>query len=330
MSQTILSQESLAFVNSLDLQKPLSVYPKWFQSTKTIKENDAAICALVQHFYPEIKEQVKCTVNSTIIHKWEIVMGRDEKDRMGDLRRSHTDQQKRPCPVRKNPCMYIFLPEHAHLQVQTAFTIFCARRDAEQKARTRRRHKETQVSRQAKRASVGTVSGGTAIGAHAKGKQREQAQTPVSEESASVYRTLPSTTPEHAELIVAVQQIQNEELREMRDRHSTEMDNLLAGHREQMAALLAQDLHTGTSTVAGLPSPPPSSPFSYSSSSGAGPSTISKQESILASTDLTVIEKMPPKKRKADEEQDTSAKRRRAGGVDSKAYEIIDLLSDEE
>ncbi|KAK7436359.1 hypothetical protein VKT23_019207 [Stygiomarasmius scandens] len=309
MNKTILSQESLAFVNSLDLKKPLSNYPKWFQSTKTIKENDAVICALVQHFHLEIEAEVKCTVNSTIVHKWEIVVGRDEKDRMGDLRRSYTDQQ-----------------------VRTAFTIFSARREAEQKARTKKRQREArsgvQVPQRMKQAS-------TAIDARSKGKQREQVQTAISEEPTSVYRDLPFADSEHAELITAVQQIQSQELREMTTRHSTEMEDLLTNHRKQIAALITRDLHAGPSTTGRpskiLPSPPPSSPFNYGSSPGAGPSTISKQESILALTDLTVIAKMPPpKKRKADEEQDTPAKRHRAGDVDSKAYEIIDLLSDEE
>ncbi|KAK7450598.1 hypothetical protein VKT23_012908 [Stygiomarasmius scandens] len=330
MNKTILSQGSLAFVNSLDLKKPLSDYPKWFQSTNTMKENDAVICALVQHFYPEIEKEVKCTVNSTIIHKWEIVVGRDEKNRMGDLRRSHKDQENRPCPVRKNPCKYIFLPEHVQLQVQTAFTIFKARREAEQKATNKQRKKETRSgAREPRPVSVSAVSRETATDARSKGKQREQAQI-------SFYRDLPFADSEHAELIAAVQQIQNQELREMTERHSTEMDDLLTGHREQMAALLAQDLGTATPTVGEpsgtLPSPPPSSPFNYGSSSRARPSSISKQaQSILALTDLAVIEKMPPpKKRKADEEQETFVKRRKAGDVDPKAYEIIEVSSDEE
>ncbi|THU83737.1 hypothetical protein K435DRAFT_871015 [Dendrothele bispora CBS 962.96] len=109
------------------------------------------------------------------------------------------------------------------------------------------------------------------------------------------------------------------------------MDDLLTGHRKQMEALLAEGLRSETSTPRriprALPSPPPSSPINFGTSSGAGPSTIRKPaQSILALTDLTVIEKMPPpRKRKASKEPDNSVKRRKVGDVDLQVYDVIEL-----
>ncbi|THV03748.1 hypothetical protein K435DRAFT_851536 [Dendrothele bispora CBS 962.96] len=149
MSNSVLSQDSLAFVNSLSLTEPLRIYPRWFQSTNTQKANDAVVCALVQHFYPAIEDRVKCPANSTITHKWEIVMGRDDKNRIGDLRRSTPDQEYRPCPVRKRPCKYIYLPEDIQLQVRTAYILFDNRREAERKMRKNQRRRESRAAAKA-------------------------------------------------------------------------------------------------------------------------------------------------------------------------------------
>ncbi|THU83738.1 hypothetical protein K435DRAFT_871016 [Dendrothele bispora CBS 962.96] len=224
MSNSVLSQDSLAFVNSLSLTEPLRIYPRWFQSTNTQKANDAVVCALVQHFYPAIEDRVKCPANSTITHKWEIVMGRDDKNRIGDLRRSTPDQEYRPCPVRNRPCKYIYLPEDIQLQVRTAYILFDNRREAERKMRKNQRRRESRaaakVQLKARQGFISTVSRGTAPAASSKGKQR--ARTPVFEERAFVphdlpstdseHVNLPSTDSEHAELIEAIHQIHKQDL----------------------------------------------------------------------------------------------------------------------
>ncbi|THU76163.1 hypothetical protein K435DRAFT_813670 [Dendrothele bispora CBS 962.96] len=87
-----LTRENLEFVESLSLTRPLSVRPKWFKSTNTVKENDAIVLAILLHIYPAIQQAVKCRINPNTTHKWSVVMGRDE-DELGDLRRYYPDKK---------------------------------------------------------------------------------------------------------------------------------------------------------------------------------------------------------------------------------------------
>ncbi|THU90078.1 hypothetical protein K435DRAFT_864629 [Dendrothele bispora CBS 962.96] len=293
-----LTRENLEFVESLSLTRPLSVRPKWFKSTNTVKENDAIVLAILLHIYPAIQQAVKCRINPNTTHKWSVVMGRDE-DELGDLRRYYPDK-KLPSAVRK--------------AVRQAWEVILRRQKEQQRQRKTQKQREKRAAEKAQREAEKANS--TNVSTQISVCPQEKAGV-VDDDRAAGLEDLPFADSEQAELFADLKQVQRYQLEELREQQAAEIGRLRNDHAEEERRMIANhhkelaELLVPPDPAHKLLSPPPSSPGPSSvHSSDAGPSRPSKKsqrcQDLLEQIDWEVIRHTPkPAKRKADRDMNS-------------------------
>ncbi|THU87194.1 hypothetical protein K435DRAFT_867527 [Dendrothele bispora CBS 962.96] len=305
-------EETLEFAESLSLTQPLSVRPRWFRSTHTIKGNDAIMLALLIHIYPSIHQAVKCRTNPNTTHQWGVVMGLKRAEQMGDLRRHYPDRMQNGC----SRCNDIHLPSTVCKALQQAWDVILRRQRELQRERKIQKQRERRAAEKAQReAPVPNTS------MHIPARV-EAEPGPVDIDRAATFSDMPFANSEEAELFADLKQVQRCQLEELHDKQAAEIARLrkehvaeerrmIATHHKELAEMLAPPEQTHafirSKPVHRLPSPPSSSPvhsFVHSSTSlDAGPSRPSQRaQEILANIDWEVICHTPnPNKHKADE-----------------------------